>query len=307
MSTHPGKKRYQQDMPLIVPDLQVVNAELKDTRYAYYAVYDGHGGNFCSRWLQQELHIALASALVAQLQPFNLKKTPTAEEEKNIQAAIQKAFQESFKTADTTLLEECREKKQDDGSCSISVLVRGDVCWVANLGDSKAVLGREKTIRTETAVRPMALSEDHSPLLVKERERIQKAGGKVEDGRVNGRLGVSRSFGDRPVKKAGVICMPDIKKFTITPADKFMILACDGLWEVFTLQDCIEYVTKAIAEQWEKIRGEEDKHRGQPKPAESQVQTVCRRTTEKLLREAVLLRGAKDNVTVILVLFGSGQ
>lgn len=310
---NPGKKRYQQDMPIIVPDMAVVNKELKDTRYAYVGVYDGHGGSFCSEYLRMNLHVALANTLAPQVKLLDSgKQTPTKDQLKAQQQIIQTAFIESFKQLDKTLCGECVSRKSEDGSCCIAAMIRGDVVWVANVGDSKAVLGRRKTDKEgKETVKATALSKDHSPLLVKERERIQKAGGKVEDGRVDGRLGVSRSFGDTVVKRKGVTARPDITKFTITPADQFMILACDGLWEVFSIQDAVDYVRKAIAEQWELRKSE-------PEPPQSSMQAlarerketatqlVCRRVTEKLVREAVLLRGAKDNVTAIVTLFADG-
>lgn len=308
---NPGKKHYQQDMPIICPNMTVVSKDLNDLRYAYVAVYDGHGGSFCSEYLRMNLHVSLAQTLVTHFKPLNLKN-PKPAEKKEHQAAIKAAFSEAFKKTDLQLCKECASRKQEDGSCCIAAMIRGDVVWVANVGDSKAVLGRmRKAEDGAEKIKATALSKDHSPLLVKERERIEKAGGKVEDGRVNGRLGVARSFGDIKVKRAGVISRPDITKFTITNADKFMILACDGLWEVFSLQDAVDYVHKAIQEQWEIHKQDTDPPPNslqalQRKAKETPLQKVCRRVTEKLVREAVLLRGAKDNVTVIVTMFGDG-
>lgn len=63
-----------------------------------------------------------------------------------------------------------------------------DKYYVANIGDSRAVLNRGGTA--------VALSTDHKPELPGEHNRIQKAGGFVSEGRVNGTLSLSRSFGD---------------------------------------------------------------------------------------------------------------
>lgn len=60
--------------------------------------------------------------------------------------------------------------------------------YVANIGDSRAVLCR--------GGQPLPLSIDHKPDLTEERNRIEKAGGFVKEGRVNGTLSLSRSFGD---------------------------------------------------------------------------------------------------------------
>uniref|UniRef100_A0A0K0DCW5 PPM-type phosphatase domain-containing protein n=1 Tax=Angiostrongylus cantonensis TaxID=6313 RepID=A0A0K0DCW5_ANGCA len=67
------------------------------------------------------------------------------------------------------------------------------------------------------AFSPIELTVDHNPTMYEERMRIQKAGGTVKDGRVNGIIEVSRSIGDGQFKAHGVTCIPDMKKLTITP------------------------------------------------------------------------------------------
>ena len=90
------------------------------------------------------------------------------------------------------------------------------------------------------------LSKDHKPYLPEERNRIYKAGGEVQDGRVNGILSLSRAIGDfdykhaTPPKDAGptwylnnhiVTSIPDITVTSINTNIEFMILACDGIWD----------------------------------------------------------------------------
>lgn len=47
---------------------------------------------------------------------------------------------------------------------------------------------------------------------------------------------MARSIGDYAVKDVGVIPEPEVKEFTITADDKFMILASDGVWEFISSQ-----------------------------------------------------------------------
>ena len=100
----------------------------------------------------------------------------------------------------------------------------------------------------------MELSKDHKPELPEERSRINKAGGEVVDGRVNGMLALSRAIGDfdykpiTPPKDAQkswflnnhmVTAFPDV---TIKPLHKdveFMILACDGIWDCKTSDQAV--------------------------------------------------------------------
>ena len=74
------------------------------------------------------------------------------------------------------------------GCTATVVLITSTDIICANAGDSRTVL-----CKSGTAVE---LSQDHKPDDPSERSRIYKAGGFVEDGRVNGMLALSRALGD---------------------------------------------------------------------------------------------------------------
>ena len=91
------------------------------------------------------------------------------------------------------------------------------------------------------------LSVDHKPDDEEEKKRIVASGKTVSDGRVDGMLAVSRAFGDFMFKEAtnprenAVSAFPDV---TVTPrTDKceFVVLACDGLWDVKKSSEAVEY------------------------------------------------------------------
>lgn len=113
----------------------------------------------------------------------------------------------------------------------------------ANIGDSRCVISR--------AGLAIDMSFDHKPEDDIELKRIIKAGGFLtDDGRVKGGLNLSRAFGDHMYKdnskldlKDQMICAyPDIKYHNVTDEDEFMILACDGIWNVMTNQEAIDFV-----------------------------------------------------------------
>jgi serine/threonine protein phosphatase PrpC len=101
----------------------------------------------------------------------------------------------------------------------------------------------------------VALSEDHKPENRGERNRIEAAGGFVEDNRVNGSLNLSRSLGDftykqcatKPYNEQMVIVVPEIRTVERMPGkDQFLILACDGIWDCMSSEECVENFRKKL-------------------------------------------------------------
>lgn len=83
--------------------------------------------------------------------------------------------------------------------------------------------------------------------------RIEGSGGFIKSRRVLGRLAVSRAFGDIEYKNVGtgkpplVTADPEIRIEKLTPADEFLLLACDGLFDVFTSQEAVNFVRRRLA------------------------------------------------------------
>lgn len=128
------------------------------------------------------------------------------------------------------------------GCTAICALLVDNTLYIANAGDSRAVLCR--------AGRAENLSQDHKPTLPDERQRIYAAGGYVEFGRVNGNLNLSRALGDLiykqdlslPPEKQIVSGFPDVRKFELHPEDEFIVMGCDGIWEYYTSQDVVDFI-----------------------------------------------------------------
>jgi len=76
---------------------------------------------------------------------------------------------------------------------------------------------------------------------VGEKARINAAGGFVDFGRVNGNLALSRAIGDFEFKKSAelapeqqiVTAFPDVTVHEITDDDEFLVVACDGSYDLF--------------------------------------------------------------------------
>lgn len=107
------------------------------------------------------------------------------------------------------------------------------VLYTANVGDARAVLSRSgKAVR---------LTYDHKGSDKKEVRRIQEAGGFVLNNRVNGVLAVTRSLGDSAMKEY-VVGQPYTSTMDLTDTDEFLIIACDGLWDVIEDQPAVELI-----------------------------------------------------------------
>lgn len=129
--------------------------------------------------------------------------------------------------------------------------IRGDALHIANCGDSRAVL----CCAGGTAA---ALTVDHVPSLPSEAARIAAAGGFVcADGRVGGTLALSRALGDAAYKQAAhlpperqaVVSTPDVMSMQMHPGQhEFLLLACDGLWDVRSNQAAVDFVRPRLAE-----------------------------------------------------------
>ncbi|XP_075148984.1 protein phosphatase alphabet [Haematobia irritans] len=128
------------------------------------------------------------------------------------------------------------------GTTVVCAFVSPTDVYIANCGDSRAVLCREGA--------PVFATQDHKPILPEEKERIHNAGGSVMIKRVNGTLAVSRALGDydfKNVKNRGqceqlVSPEPEIFCQPRQDTDEFLVLACDGIWDVMSNEDVCSFI-----------------------------------------------------------------
>ncbi|ORY13170.1 phosphatase 2C-like domain-containing protein [Clohesyomyces aquaticus] len=119
------------------------------------------------------------------------------------------------------------------------VKVRNDasrqrVLYTANVGDARIVLCRNG--------RALRLSYDHKGSDENEGRRVASAGGLILNNRVNGVLAVTRALGDAYMKDL-VTGHPYTTETVIqADQDEFLILACDGLWDVCSDQEAVDLV-----------------------------------------------------------------
>ncbi len=66
----------------------------------------------------------------------------------------------------------------------------------------------------------------------------------MAEGRINGSLNLSRALGDMDYKQSKdlgpdaqmVTAVPEVRSLRLEPGDEFLILACDGIWDVLSNQ-----------------------------------------------------------------------
>lgn len=146
----------------------------------------------------------------------------------------------------------------DSGCTAIAALVYPSgtkrFVLVANAGDSRAVLCRDG--------KALDLSTDHSPNLPGEYARIIAAGGTVSpDGRIQGNLNVARAVGDFrfkqnpeiPQASQMITALPETKVMELVAEDEFAIIACDGIWNVKSSQEVVDFVREKLAQKPERL------------------------------------------------------
>eukprot|EP00440_Ansanella_granifera_P027263 gb/GFBE01029613.1/.p1 GENE.gb/GFBE01029613.1/~~gb/GFBE01029613.1/.p1 ORF type:complete len:170 (+),score=65.16 gb/GFBE01029613.1/:1-510(+) len=165
----------------------------------------------------------------------------------------------------------------------------------ANLGDSSAYLCRKKEGEEEEDTLCIPLQQrQHKCWMMKEKERILRSGGAVENGRINGILEVSRAFGDITLKKFGVLCTPEYMKFQVDRSqDRFVLMACDGFWNAWTAAEALEHANSLVSNEEGRASLEGDA---------IDMKSVCKELVAHVIEE----KKAQDNVSV-LVLHIMGQ
>ncbi|GAA5930186.1 PP2C family serine/threonine-protein phosphatase [Sporobolomyces koalae] len=200
-------------------------------RTSFFAVYDGHGGSTVAKFAGDTVHHRLAANDYFPKKQWN--------------DALKRAFLET----DEDLRANPDFRGDPSGCTAVGVIVTPELDLIcANAGDSRSVMS--------VGGEAKPLSFDHKPTNAAETSRIVAGGGFVEFGRVNGNLALSRALGDfefkqsqnLPAEQQVVTADPDINRHSHTAEDEFIVVACDGIWDVLTSQQVIDFVRLSIAQ-----------------------------------------------------------
>ncbi|KAG7196068.1 Protein phosphatase 2C 1 [Scheffersomyces spartinae] len=265
--------------------------------WGYFAIFDGHAGKETARWCGNNLHNLLESEIAQTCSNGDRRS-------KVLSGDIQQSFCEAFEKADELIEKECTGSSGCTAAVAVLVWERKEdtdidepmkspgpekestpnakqfefiptsnhkrVLYTSNVGDSRIVIYRDN--------KAYRLSYDHKATDLNEIARIRDTGGLILKSRVNGFLAVTRSLGDSYMKDL-VVGRPFTTSLEISPTDEFIILACDGLWDVISDQKACEFVTECF-------KSSKDPQRA-----------------ARLLCQLAMDEATTDNVTVMIVRF----
>ncbi|GMG16462.1 unnamed protein product [Phytophthora fragariaefolia] len=270
---HDAQVNYYGYFYFTVQDVDIVSIpmhpDVPDTTCV--AVFDGHGGPSVSMYIAEKIVGAITA-------------TEAFKKDHKSPESLAVALCEGFMAADEMLKEDPEFATSSDevGSTGLFAIVTPKDIVCANVGDSRCIMSNGKVPEV------LQLSVDHKPDLEFEKQRIVAAGGTVFRGRVCGGVAVSRSFGDLWFKRNAdlkphqqlVTSEPCVRVQRRDPADEFLVLCCDGIYDVMSNDQLRKFIRSKIKN-------------GVKNPKE---------IAENLLDEC-LAKGSRDNMSAVIVLF----
>ena len=248
---------------------------LNNSSLDIFGVFDGHGGKEVSQFVKNhfihefmnnqntKLENFQTSLIETFLKMDELLKSPKGKEELILLNKISRKEDDEqdkknkknnnkdlYKMLDPKGAEDC--DIANITGCTACVFVineKNKKIYFANAGDSRAVICKNGI--------GYQMSHDHKPDSSKEKNRIYKSGGWVNEGRIQGNLNLSRSLGDFEYKQDKrlnpkeqmITAYPEINIEIIDDSCEFIILACDGIWDCLTPQEACDYVRSHLYDQ----------------------------------------------------------
>ncbi|KAL2556468.1 putative protein phosphatase 2C 49 [Forsythia ovata] len=265
-----GPRRYMEDEHIRIDDLSEHLGSLFSfpKPSAFYGLFDGHGGPEAAAYVRK-------NAIRFFFEDANFPQT--SEVDDAFQLEVENCLKKGFLLADVALADDS-SVSTSSGTTALTVLVLGRLLMVANAGDCRAVLCRKGEA--------IDMSQDHRPNYALERQRVEELGGFIDDGYLNGVLSVTRALGDWDMKlprgsPSPLIAEPEFCQTVLTEDDEFLIMGCDGIWDVMSSQQAVSLVRRGLR-----------RHDDPEQCAKDLVTEALRRNTF-------------DNLTVIIVCFTS--
>ena len=286
----------------VIEDFHTVHLE-KD--HQFFGVFDGHNGNLASKYAASELY----KEFVKHLGDIDDDVKNGTDWKKEVEDEMNQSFEQLHRgVLDAIKSYPTGAVMSKSGTTATALFVTEYAVIVASVGDSRAVLSVGTSFNSHNQASSIQLTFDHVASDNDERKRIESLGGTLSSRggvlRVNGTLVLSRSIGDAHLeeflsRKPNVVTMTkqevkDRCKLSKTVNDEnempcFIILASDGLWDVFTNQEAVDLVEQVI-QKYDPKKGEGWEANG----------GAFQEAAEVLTQEAYV-RGSTDNIGVCVV------
>ncbi|XP_061461085.1 protein phosphatase 1E [Rhineura floridana] len=216
-------RRKMEDKHVCIPDFNTLFNLEDQEEQAYFAVFDGHGGVDAAIYASTHLHVNLVHQEAFQRDPAE-------------------ALCKAFRVTDERFVQKAARESLRCGTTGVVTFIRGNMLYVAWLGDSQVML-----VRRGQAVE---LMKPHKPDREDEKKRIEALGGCVVwfgAWRVNGSLSVSRAIGDAEHKP--YICGDaDSASVVLDGSEDYLILACDGFYDTMSPDEAVKVVADHLKE-----------------------------------------------------------
>ncbi|XP_068335846.1 probable protein phosphatase 2C 49 [Pyrus communis] len=230
-----GPRRYMEDEHILIDDLSSHLGPLFSfpKPNAFYGVFDGHGGPEAAAYVRKNV-------LRLFFEDANFPRTSDVDE--IFSEKLENSLRKAFHVVDLALADDC-SVSSSSGTTALTAMIFGRLLMVANAGDCRAVLCRKGEA--------IDMSQDHRPIYPSERRRIEELGGYVDDGYLNGVLSVTRALGDWDMKfprgsSSPLIAEPEFRQVVLTEDDEFLIIGCDGIWDVMSSQHAVSLVRRGL-------------------------------------------------------------
>ena len=228
--------------------------------WGYFGVFDGHAGKQTARWAGTNLHNLLYESIMNDNFTDLRENLNSSFLEADKEIAKMKGVGSSGSTAAVAVLRWEEEVEEEGEESNGQQEVKGSeaeaagrnrslgqdapfdfiptkkhkrILYTANVGDTRIIISRRGKAKR--------LCYEHKGSDKSEIKRIYKNGGLVLGGRVNGVLAVSRSLGDIYLKEF-VLGAPYTTMTEVNEGDEFLIIACDGLWDVCDDQEAVDSI-----------------------------------------------------------------
>ena len=292
VNTYKGlKKNHNEDkVSIILSIAKPKNVEGYWPKCSFIALYDGKFGRTCSNFLRDELHTYIIK-------------------NKNFPIDPKKAIYEGFLNAEKDFQNKISDTPfSKSGSCALVLLIIDDKIYIANCGDSRAILSMQKGEKVKLLNKihklPKQFEIDQKKCDMSEISRIKEHGGQISVSKsgnlkiMPGQFNITRSFGFKNIKKNEfggkediIISEPDINEIQIRDDEfDFLILASSGIFEKLSNGQSMKCIYNLL-EEYNCLNNDS-------------IHQLAGSCVDMLIKTA-LIRGSNDDVTCILIGFAN--